>query len=88
MRSLSRRQFTGGLALSALLASSHHGAVLAAQGSGEARTITHAMGETKVPANPQRVVVLDTGELDAAMTLGITPSEPWRRFRARASPLT
>jgi iron complex transport system substrate-binding protein len=37
------------------------------------RVIQHAMGETTVPANPQRVVVLDTGELDAAMTLGIKP---------------
>jgi hypothetical protein len=37
------------------------------------RLIEHAMGETEVPADPQRVVVLDTGELDAAMTLGIKP---------------
>jgi len=37
------------------------------------RTITHAMGTTEVPANPQRVVVLDTGELDAVTALGITP---------------
>jgi iron complex transport system substrate-binding protein len=31
------------------------------------------MGETEVPENPERVVVLDTGELDSAMTLGIKP---------------
>jgi iron complex transport system substrate-binding protein len=37
------------------------------------RMIEHAMGETEVPENPQRVVVLDTGELDSAMTLGIKP---------------
>lgn len=35
--------------------------------------IKHAMGETEVPIHPKRVVVLDTGELDAALTLGITP---------------
>ncbi|GHO42510.1 ABC transporter substrate-binding protein [Ktedonospora formicarum] len=40
--------------------------------SGE-RVIKHAMGETKVSAHPQRVVVLDTGELDDAIALGVTP---------------
>ncbi|GGM40521.1 ABC transporter periplasmic component [Longimycelium tulufanense] len=38
-----------------------------------ARTVTHAMGETKVPAEPKRVVVLDTGELDSVLALGVTP---------------
>jgi iron complex transport system substrate-binding protein len=37
------------------------------------RTISHAMGSTKVPASPQRVVVLDSAELDAAVSLGVTP---------------
>lgn len=37
------------------------------------RVVKHAMGETRVPANPQRVVVLDTGELDSAVALGIKP---------------
>lgn len=37
------------------------------------RVVKHAMGETTVPATPQRVVVLDTGELDSALTLGIKP---------------
>lgn len=37
------------------------------------RTVTHAMGETEVPADPQRVVVLDSPHLDAALSLGITP---------------
>ncbi len=36
------------------------------------RPVTHAMGETCVPENPQRVVVLDTGELDNALALGAT----------------
>jgi iron complex transport system substrate-binding protein len=31
------------------------------------------MGTTQVPAEPKRVVVLDTGELDTAITLGVTP---------------
>lgn len=33
-------------------------------------TVTHAMGTSDVPVNPQRVVVLDTGELDNALALG------------------
>jgi iron complex transport system substrate-binding protein len=37
------------------------------------RVIEHAMGETEVSDNPQRVVVLDTGELDSAITLGVVP---------------
>ncbi len=50
----------------------------ASEGSGggttsESRTIKHAMGETKISGTPERVVVLDTGELDSAMTLGVKP---------------
>ncbi|HEY0603457.1 MAG TPA: iron-siderophore ABC transporter substrate-binding protein [Herpetosiphonaceae bacterium] len=41
--------------------------------SGGERVVKHAMGETTVPANPQRVVVLDTGELDSALALGVKP---------------
>lgn len=37
------------------------------------RTITHAMGVTTVPAAPTRVVVLDTQELDAALSVGVVP---------------
>lgn len=37
------------------------------------RLIEHAMGETCVTAYPQRVIVLDTGELDGALSLGIIP---------------
>lgn len=42
-------------------------------GSGETRTVEHAMGESQVPRNPERVVVLDTAELDSAITLGVKP---------------
>lgn len=37
------------------------------------RTVEHAMGSTEIPEQPQRVVVLDTGELDSVLSLGITP---------------
>jgi iron complex transport system substrate-binding protein len=45
----------------------------AATTAGGERIIKHARGETKVPANPQRVVVLDSGELDTVLTLGVKP---------------
>jgi iron complex transport system substrate-binding protein len=37
------------------------------------RTVAHAMGASEISGAPERVVVLDTGELDIAMTLGVTP---------------
>lgn len=37
------------------------------------RTVKHFRGEAQVPVNPQRVVVLDTGELDSMVALGIKP---------------
>ena len=37
------------------------------------RTVVHAMGVTEIPARPERIVVLDTGELDSALSLGVTP---------------
>lgn len=36
-------------------------------------TITHRKGETKVPKNPERVVVLDYGSLDIMNTIGKEP---------------
>jgi len=37
------------------------------------RTITHARGTTRLERKPERVVVLDTGEIDAALALGTVP---------------
>lgn len=37
------------------------------------RTLRTAMGEVKIPSRPERVVVLDTGELDDVTLLGIDP---------------
>jgi iron complex transport system substrate-binding protein len=37
------------------------------------RTVEHFRGTTEVPAEPKRVVVLDLGELDSAIALGVTP---------------
>jgi iron complex transport system substrate-binding protein len=43
------------------------------ENSSASRTVEHAMGETEISGTPERVVVLDTGELDSAMTLGVKP---------------
>lgn len=37
------------------------------------RTVKHFRGESQVPVKPQRIVVLDTGELDSMVALGIKP---------------
>lgn len=37
------------------------------------RSITHANGTVEIEKKPERVVVLDTGELDDVLSLGITP---------------
>jgi iron complex transport system substrate-binding protein len=37
------------------------------------REVEHAMGTTEVPAQPERVVVLDSSFLDAALALEVTP---------------
>lgn len=39
----------------------------------QARTVVHAMGTTTISGTPSRVVVLDTGEFDSALALGVTP---------------
>ncbi|MFJ6943520.1 ABC transporter substrate-binding protein [Streptomyces wuyuanensis] len=37
------------------------------------RTLTHAMGTTELKSAPKRVVVLDVGELDNVVSLGVEP---------------
>lgn len=37
------------------------------------RTLTHALGTTEIKSAPKRVVVLDVGELDNVVSLGIKP---------------
>jgi len=39
----------------------------------EVRTVQHTAGATEITGTPERVVVLDAGELDAALALGVTP---------------
>ncbi|MBE9193657.1 iron-siderophore ABC transporter substrate-binding protein [Gloeocapsopsis crepidinum LEGE 06123] len=39
----------------------------------ECRAIKHLLGEACVPINPQRIIVLDTNPLDAALALGVKP---------------
>ncbi|WP_254812014.1 ABC transporter substrate-binding protein [Streptomyces cavourensis] len=66
------------LTLSACGFSSDSGSASGSSGSDDAsagapRTVKTAMGDVKVPANPQRVVVLDSAELDSVLTLGMKP---------------
>jgi len=57
----------------------------AASQGGEERVIKHAMGETKVPTNPQRIVVLTNEGTEALLALGVKPvgavqsftGDPW-----------
>ncbi|MGI5283323.1 ABC transporter substrate-binding protein [Nonomuraea polychroma] len=56
-----------------LLALAACGTSASSQETGPTRTVKHAMGETKVPMTPQRVVVLDTDKLDTMVTLGMAP---------------
>ncbi len=77
---LKKRLFLGFIWLSVLALAGCGGGGGAENGGGGGETtgsggraIEAAMGEVKVPENPQRVVVLDTGELDSAITLGVTP---------------
>lgn len=37
------------------------------------RVVRHANGETEIPARPERVVVLDSGEFDSVVNLGLNP---------------
>ena len=41
--------------------------------SAQARNVVHAMGTVRITGTPERVVVLDTGELDSAVALGVKP---------------
>lgn len=73
-RSLSRRGFAASvLASTAVIQAAP---MLARQDSTPetgTRTITDAMGDVEVPANPQRVVVLDGPMLDACLAVGVVP---------------
>lgn len=60
-------------------------ALLPGWASASGSLITHAMGQTKVPAAPQRVVVLTNEGTEAVLALGLTPvgaaqswlGDPW-----------
>jgi iron complex transport system substrate-binding protein len=76
-----RRLLVPALAVTALAAAACGGSSDASDTTAEAasqsqeatRTVEHFRGTTEVPADPRRVVVLDLGELDSAVALGVTP---------------
>lgn len=61
------------LALSAVTAAACAPQAADPAADGATRSVEHAMGTAEVPADPERVVVLDTGELDDTLALGVTP---------------
>ena len=69
-----RGRVAGGLVAVAVLAGCGSTAAEAgAPASADTRTVAHAAGTTEIAGTPERVVVLDTGELDAVLALGVTP---------------
>ncbi|MFJ8075545.1 ABC transporter substrate-binding protein [Streptomyces sp. NPDC096176] len=74
-----RGLLTGSLALTAALVLSACGSSEpsdkgeSAAGGSDMRTVKTAMGDIQVKKAPKRVVVLDTAELDSAITLGVKP---------------
>ncbi|GGZ14848.1 ABC transporter periplasmic component [Streptomyces inusitatus] len=52
----------------------------------QTRVVKTAMGDVKVPAEPKRVVVLDTAELDSVITLGVKPVGATRTDTASGFP--
>ncbi|MFF1921255.1 ABC transporter substrate-binding protein [Streptomyces sp. NPDC058221] len=64
---------TAALALSACGGSSDSSDEGSSGSGGGTHTVKTAMGDVKVPDAPKRVVVLDTAELDSALTLGVKP---------------
>jgi iron complex transport system substrate-binding protein len=50
------------------------------------RSVGHFGGTTEIPARPQRVVVISTGQLDAALALGVVPVGSTRGDKAGLVP--
>ena len=67
------RNVAGGLAVGLWLMGCQPETSLPPTSPTAVKTITHALGTSEVPVSPQRVVVLDTAPLDAALALGIQP---------------
>lgn len=93
-RNLSRRTFAGSAIVAPFI-----GSMAAAAATPEAspdsgtRIVTDVYGDVEVPANPQRVVVLDGPMLDACLSVGVTPvgattgfeNEPWPAYLGDAT---
>lgn len=62
----------GGLLLTACGSTTEDAGPQSATGE-ETRSVVHALGTTEIAGTPERVVVLDSGELDAVTSLGVVP---------------
>ncbi|WP_027598297.1 iron-siderophore ABC transporter substrate-binding protein [Pseudomonas sp. MOIL14HWK12:I2] len=65
--------FAAGTALLAGLPGRVHARASAADGEFP-RQVEHVVGSTLIPRQPQRVAVISTGQLDAALSLGVIPA--------------
>jgi iron complex transport system substrate-binding protein len=70
---LTRREFLVGAGLILLAPACGSGDEEGASGSGETRTIEHALGTTKVPVSPKRIVAVDGFALDTLFSLKVEP---------------
>ncbi|MEU6136531.1 iron-siderophore ABC transporter substrate-binding protein [Nocardioides sp. NPDC047086] len=70
-----RKYLTGVTAMlaAAFVLSACGGSSSREEAAAETREVEHAKGVAEVPVDPKRVVVLDTGELDDALALGVKP---------------
>lgn len=72
-RSLALSALSTVLALALVACGSDRGGAGRPDGSVQLQTVEHARGETPVPVDPQRVVVLEPVQLDTAVALGTVP---------------
>lgn len=71
---LTRRDFLTGAGSLLVLGAAGCGGETAGDESPEGRVIRHELGETRVPENPERLLVLDLSLLDMALALGVVPA--------------
>lgn len=75
------------VALSSLLLLSACGGGADSDETAETRTVVHALGETQIPVDPQRIVVIDEYAAMTLLAVGIEPALIYKTFNAEVSPV-
>ncbi len=91
VRPTTRREFLVGAGSLLLLGAAGCGGSEGESGGGEestseGRPIRHEYGETEVPENPERIMVLDPALLDITLALGVVPSGASPIFPSQDAP--